>query len=461
MDSSTADPRFAHAARVRRLQQALREGGPPARRAPLALAKATSNLFRHRPPSTRRRLDLGEFVHVLAVDPVAGWVDAEGLVDYETLADATLACGVVPAVVPELKSITVGGAIAGVAIEASSFRHGLVHETLLEADVLLADGRVVSCRPDGPHRDLFFGLANSYGTLGYVLRARLKTVPARACVAVDHHRLHGVAELLAAMDTACADPSADFVEGVVFGADDGVLTVARWRDRVPAVSDYTGLEAYHASLRTTPLDGMTARDWLWRWDTDWFWCSRHFGADRRWVRRLLGPARLNSRTYARWMRLAARWHLGDRLARLRGARHVESVVQDVQVPRSAAEDFLGFLLREIGIVPIWVCPTRAAPPGPAAPRFPLFPLRAGERYLNLGFWDTVERPEPLPPAHFNRRVERSLLACGGLKALYSDAFFTRAEFDALYGADALAALKARYDPACALPGLYAKTVLGA
>jgi hypothetical protein len=40
-------------------------------------------------------------------------------------------------VVPELKTITVGGTIVGIGIESSSFKHGFVHEGLLEADVLV------------------------------------------------------------------------------------------------------------------------------------------------------------------------------------------------------------------------------------------------------------------------------------------------------------------------------------
>ena len=76
-----------------------------------------------------------------------------------------------PAVVPQLKTITLGGAVAGVGIEATSFRHGLVHETVLEIEVLLpATARVVTARRDNEHADLFFGFPNSYGTLGYALR---------------------------------------------------------------------------------------------------------------------------------------------------------------------------------------------------------------------------------------------------------------------------------------------------
>jgi len=94
---------------------------------------------------------------VLVVDPQAGWVEAEGMVTYEALVAACLRHGVMPAVVPQLKTITLGGALAGVGIESSSHRQGLVHDTVLELDVLLGDGSVVTCTPANEHADLFFG----------------------------------------------------------------------------------------------------------------------------------------------------------------------------------------------------------------------------------------------------------------------------------------------------------------
>ena len=70
------------------------------------------------------------------------------MVTYEDLTAACLRHGVMPAVVPQLKTITLGGALAGVGIESSSsHRYGLVHDTVLELDVLLGDGRVVTCTP--------------------------------------------------------------------------------------------------------------------------------------------------------------------------------------------------------------------------------------------------------------------------------------------------------------------------
>jgi FAD/FMN-containing dehydrogenase len=311
-----------HAARVAALQATMRASAADG--VPLALAKPTSNLFRDRDRRHRARLDLRSFDHMLAVDPVQGWADVEGLASYEALVDATLPHGVVPAVVPQLKTITAGGAVAGVGIEASSFRHGLVHDTLLELDVLLADGRVVHCTPDNAHRDLFFGFPNSYGTLGYALRLRLRTLPAKPAVEVRHRR-HADAKAFFDDLAAQIAGDADFVDGVVFGDDALVLTVARFVDAAPWRSDYGFEHIYYRSLLQRERDYLGARDWLWRWDTDWFWCSRNFGAQHPLLRRLLGRKRLNSRTYARWMRLNARWGLTRALARLRGM-HRESVI---------------------------------------------------------------------------------------------------------------------------------------
>src|SRR5437016_14264855 len=142
------------------------------------LAKTTSNLFRDRAPKAQPRIDLKHFDGVLNVDRKAGVVEAEGMTTFFDLADATLAEGAVPCVVPQLKSITLGGAVAGVGIEASSFRFGLVHDSMLALEVLTGDGRIVVCTPDNEHRDLFYGFPNSYGTLGYALSvtARLQEI---------------------------------------------------------------------------------------------------------------------------------------------------------------------------------------------------------------------------------------------------------------------------------------------
>jgi FAD/FMN-containing dehydrogenase len=442
--------RAAHDARRAAAAAQLRGAGA----APLGLTKKTSNLFRDRAEARKSRLDLRGFRNVLEVDAKAGWVDAEGLATFEDLVAACLPQGVMPAVVPQLKTITLGGAAAGVGIEATSFRHGLVHHGLLEIDVLLPDGEVVTATPDNGHRDLFLGFPNSYGTLGYALRLRQRTLPVKPLVRVEHRRFGTADMFFSALAAACAG-TADFVDGVVVDPRTMIVNCARFAAEGPPPSDYGFEQIYWRSLLDLPVDHLSAAGYLWRWDTDWFWCSRHFGADRPWVRRLLGRRRLNSSTWNRLMRLNARWQLAQRWARWHG-RHPESVIQDVDVPIDRAEEFLAFLLRRIGILPVWICPLRA-PDG--APPFTLYPLEAGTLYVNFGFWDRIESAEPHAPGHFNRLIEREVARLHGVKSLYSDSYYTREEFARAYATPAYEALKRRYDPQRRLLGLYEKCVL--
>ena len=428
----------------------LGRAGPPI----VGLAKTTSNLFRDRTRTTPR-VDLSQFDQVVRVNTDEHLVEAEGMTTFVDLADATLAASAMPAVVPQLKSITLGGAVAGVGIEATSFRYGLVHDTIVAMDILTGDGRIVTCTADNEHRELFLGFPNSYATLGYALKLTARTLPVKPYVRVEHARHADPGQFFDALASRCVDCGVDFVDGVVFGRGDLVLTCARFVDDAPRVSDYTYDRIYYRSLREKSIDYLPTRDYLWRWDTDWFWCSRNLGAQHALVRRLLGRKRLNSITYQKVMRWNTRWRITATLNQIRGI-HSESVIQDVDIPIARAAEFLDFLHREVGIVPIWICPIRAPDPSAAAT---LYPLRLGTLSVNFGFWDTVCSREQRPAGFVNRKIERKVDEVGGIKSLYSDSYFTEREFWSIYNRPAYARLKQNYDPEATLGDLYAKCVL--
>ena len=66
-----------------------------------------------------------------------------------------------------------------------------------------------------------------------------------------------------------------------------------------------------------------------------------------------------------------------------------------------------------------------------------------------------------PEGAFNREIERVMAELGGHKSLYSEAFYTREDFEKLYGGTIPALLKKQWDPHSRFPGLYEKTVKGA
>lgn len=422
--------------------------------AAIGLGKSTSNLFRDRQAARKQLLDVTDLTQVLRVDPQGLWAEAEGMATYATIVDATLAQGVMPTVVPELKSITIGGATTGVGIESSSFKHGLVHEGMLEMEVLLPDGRVVVCTPSNEHRELFYGFPNSYGTLGYALKLRFRVVPVKDCVQLKHVRHSSAAAFFEAIAVACTKDS-DFLDGTVFGPDEMYLTTGRFTDHAPYTSDYTYENIYYQSIRRREVDYLSTVDYLWRWDTDWFWCSKHFFVQHPFVRALAGKSRLNSVTYTKIMRWNAKWRVTHRLNRLLGFRS-ESIIQDVDIPIEGAAAFLEFFQREIGIAPVWVCPIRTTQ---QSARFQLYRLDPDRIYINFGFWDVKRDRRRLEPGHYNRQIERKVRELGGIKSLYSDVYLDPQEFWQAYNKPAYDRLKTQYDPAGALKDLYAKCVL--
>jgi FAD/FMN-containing dehydrogenase len=438
---------------------------------PVRLAKRSSNLFRPRAAATSPGLDVSGLDGVVWLDGARGVARVQGMATYERLVADLLPHGWVPLVVPQLRTITIGGAVTGLGIEASSFRSGLPHESVLEMEILTGGGQVVTARPEGEHAALFRTFPNSYGSLGYALSLTIELERAHPYVDLRHVRFTRLPDLLAAVATIMRDrrwdgEEVDFLDGVVFGASEAYLTLGRWTDTVHGQgrpSDYTGQDIFYRSIQERRHDVLTAHDFLWRWDTDWFWCSEAFGVQNPRVRRLWPKSRLRSDAYWRIVAFENRHHVMARLDRLRGRPERERVVQDVEIPLERTGEFLEWFLREVPITPIWLCPVQLrTPAGPegSAP-WPLYPMAPGVPYVNVGFWSSVE-VVPGRQGHrsgdTNRAIEHQVHRLGGHKSLYSDSFYDEATFDALYGGAAYAAVKQRYDTTGRLHTLYEKAV---
>lgn len=355
-----------------------------------------------------------------------------------------------------------GGAISGIGIESASFRHGFVHEAVVEMEILCGDGQVRTCTRENEHADLFFAIPNSYGTLGYVLRATLRVVPTGPRALVEHRRTEREDHFLELLHRSCLDPATEFVEGVVFGPGDHVVTTARTTSAVVPTNSYVGMTPYHATLRRNVRDAMTVRDWLWRWDPDWFWCSRAFGMDSKVLRFLFGRWMLRSSAYWKILTYYRKWRIERRTHRVKRFLGLpialrEPVIQDVEIPFEHCAEFLAFYRKHIDIRPCWVCPV--VPQASERP-WTLYPMRPGHAHLNFGFWDSVPSSPELPPDHFNRLLEAEVVRLGGRKSLYSSVHFTKDEFWKIHDRPAYLALKDRYDPDRRFLDLWEKVVQG-
>jgi FAD/FMN-containing dehydrogenase len=422
------------------------------------LAKKTSNLFRPRQATNTPGLDVSGLDGVISVDGPARLADVAGMTTYEHLVDATLPYGLMPKVVPQLRTITLGGAVSGLGIESTSFRSGLPHESVVEMDVFTGAGEVITTRPG---EELFDTFPNSYGSLGYATRLRIELEPIRSHVALRHIRFDDpglLAKTIALIvDThEYAGEPVDGIDGVAFEPGEYYLTLARWSDYPGGgerPSDYAGQQVFYRSIRERETDLLTTYDYLWRWDTDWFWCSRAFGAQHPRLRQVWPRRYRRSDVYYRMVALDRRFQIADRLDRRAGRPLRERVIQDVEIPVERLPEFLDWFDAEIGMRPVWLCPLRLRDR-----EWPTYPLTLDATYVNVGFWGTVHVGPEAVDAPKNRAIEQKVYELGGHKSLYSEAFYDRETFDRLYDGEHLAAVKRRYDPDNRLTSLYDKAV---
>ncbi|MBG6095361.1 FAD-binding oxidoreductase [Nocardioides luteus] len=428
--------------------------------APVRLAKRTTNLFRARAATSAPGLDVSGLGGVIEVDAEAGTADVQGMCTYEDLVDATLVHGMIPYVVPQLRTITLGGAVTGMGIEATSFRNGMPHESVLEMDILTGSGEIVTTRPG---QDLFDTFPNSYGSLGYATRLKIKLEKVPGYVALRHLRFDDLGLLTKTIaqitETRTYEGErVDGLDGVAFEPGEYYLTLATWTERASQTpSDYGGQQIYYRSIQQRDTDLLTTYDYLWRWDTDWFWCSGAFGAQNKYLRRVW-PRRLRrSDVYMKLVGLDRKFGIADKLDARAGRLLRERVIQDIEVPVENLPAFLEWFDAEIGMRPVWLCPLVSTGTSTGG-KWPTYPLEAGRTYVNVGFWGTVHVGPSAVNAPKNRAIETQVHELGGHKSLYSEAFYDKDVFDALYDGDNLAAVKARYDPGNRLTDLYSKAV---
>jgi len=261
-------------------------------------------------------------------------------------------------------------------------------------------------------------------------------------VYVTHTRFAAPDSFFGHLAQACEQASADFVDATIFGREEMYITQGFFADGAPEVSDYTYMDIYYRSIQRKPDDWLTTGGYIWRWDTDWFWCSKHFGVQNPAVRVFVKPA-LNSRTYQRVMRLSQKF--------LPASKGLESVIQDVDIPIARGAEFCEFFFREIAISPVWVCPFRSTDR-----IYDLCPLKPNQLYVNFGFWDMV--PTTQENGYYNRLIERKIAELGGVKGLYSASYYDKPTFWSIYDKVRYDRLKETYDPDAVFPDLYAKCV---
>jgi len=313
-----------------------------------SLKKAGASHIVPNPRDPRHRdtkIMLDDLSEILEIDPRNKICVAEPGVTFEALVRETLKHHLVPLIVPELKTITVGGAVAGVAAESMSFRHGSFHETCLEYELVTGTGQVITCSPE-QDGEIFEMLNSSFGTLGIITRLKFKLLAAAPFVRVDYLHFPGLDSFLEAVKEHAGSRDVDFMDGIVHSAREFVLCLGSFVEEAPYTHRYLW-EIYYQSTRKREKDYLSTYDYLFRYDRDNFWVSRNFGQENKLLRLLFLPVVLNS---TRMFSLARRFPFL--------VSGTPDVAADAVIPLERVGAFLDWYLEVFNHFPLWILPYR-------------------------------------------------------------------------------------------------------
>jgi FAD/FMN-containing dehydrogenase len=360
---------------------------------------------------------------------------------FEDLVVATLRYGLVPTVVPELSSITLGGAVSGCSIESMSFRYGGFHDSCLEYELVTGEGEIVTCSPDKD--PLLFGMVHgSYGTLALLTRISFRLVPAKPFVELEYRKLPTAEAFFAELEARCAAADYELIDGIIHGPGQFVLCLGRFVDRATRPSSYRWLDIYYQSTLRRATDTLTTADYCFRYDTECHWLTRTV-PPLEWkpVRLLAGKLFLGSTNLIRW---------SNRLAKVLAWKKRPDVVCDVFIPAKRWLEFYRWYERAFRFFPLWIVPYRA----PAA-----YPWIAEERARGLEGELLIDcavygKPNSEPGVDYSVLLEEETYELGGIKTLISRNHYTRERFWSTYHEANYRTAKARLDPKGVFPDLF-------
>jgi FAD/FMN-containing dehydrogenase len=383
------------------------------------------------------KIDVGDLNRILHIDPEERICIAEPGVTFVDLVAATLRHGLVPVVVPELETITIGGAVSGCSIESTSFRFGGFHDTCLEYELVTADGRVLTAAPDGGSRLLFQMIHGSFGTLGVLTKLVFRLLPAKPFVKVVYEKYHRIEDYLAAIRGHHERGDADFMDGIIHSPTELVLSLGHFVDEAPYTHRYDWVKVYYRTTRERREDYLKTADYFFRYDT-----GVTNPTPRSFLGRLLFGKLLGS-TLLLWLAEKLHWLLST---------EAPNITLDVFVPISKTPEFLAWYAREFQYFPLWCVPYRRVRDYEwLSPR--VYEGMRDELFLDLAIYGMKQRGG----RNYHKLMEDKLLEIGGVKTLISHNYYSEEDFWRTWNRPNYEKVKALTDPRNVFRHLYQKT----
>ena len=398
-----------------------------------------------RDPRFRKpKIDLRELDAILEIDEQGRTCTAESGVAFSDLVEATLPLGLAPQTVPELKTITLGGAVSGCSVESMSFRSGGFHDSCLEYEVVRSDGNPVFCSRT-QNAELFHMMHSSYGTLGILSQIKFKLIPASPYVELTYHRFSCVEDFWECLRESCRGGNSDFVDGIIHGPEQMVVCLGRMVEEAPYVSDLGPRTIYYKSTLEKSSDFLTTYDYYFRYDSECHWLTRSIPLMESVPFRILfGRFVLGSTNLIQ---------LANRLRHVLKYRRRPDIIVDVFVPAFNFIDFYRWYENEFQFYPLWIVPYRLMDDYPWLSK--VYRNRfAGERlFIDCAIYGKKNNNRHVD---YSQILEEKIYSLSGVKTLISRNHYDKDTFWTIYNRDTYLKVKRVMDDRNLFGELYEK-----
>lgn len=428
---------ISHKEKVDKIAKQLKERTSSA---PLSLKKKTVSHEVPKPKDKRHsdeKLDISDLDEIIFIDPEMRICIAEPAVTFEKLVDATLKHNLVPLVVPEFKTITIGGAVAGCSIESMSFKVGGFHDNCFEYEVVTAKGDVLICTPDNEHQLLFQMMNGTFGTLGVITQLKFRLVPAQAFVKLSYEKHKTLADYQAAIWTHYSQKDIDFMDGIIHSPSEYVLSLGKFVVEAPYTHNYDWTRVYYLSTAKRAEDYLKTADYFFRYNK--------------------GVTNVMPKSFPLRLLFGKFVHSGSTLQFAKTFRNIlpQSIIPltvDLFLPFSKMEEFMDWFTKEIKHFPLWCVPYKIVH------RYEwiadeYFKKIEDELFLDIAIYGMKrENPE-----HYHKIIEKKLTEFGAIKTLISTNLYSEEEFWEIWNKKNYDLVKQKTDPDNIFRGLYEKT----
>ena len=386
------------------------------------------------------KLNLKEFNNIIHIDYVNQYIEVEGSTYIYQILDELIKYNWIIQVPPDMYHLTISGLVSGIGGGSSSFKYCFIHENILDMDVLTGKGEILYCSKQN-NSDLFYAIPNSLGTLGYILKLKIKIRKATSYVRVNYIHFSDSEEYFNQLYKYSVDPNVDFVDGTIFSPTHLVLIIGYFQFNIPVNSNiFNHTEIFWKNLmdKNLTLQYFTLYDYIWRWDPDMYYTTMETPA---WTRsnflRNFAPKCLLKSTFYR------------SIANFINFQHEAPDCNDVFIPIKKANNFFKWFSNNYSLYPIYICPVKCNEN---------FTLWKKGFYCDFGIGYGVNFTKNNRPENLDLILEQQIYDFKGKKLFYTPFYSSEKLFWKIIKCNSkhYYSLKKKYDPYSKFLSLYQK-----